>query len=131
MTNRHINLPINPDALDTCSSREAPAKATIPHSNVAHSEVRPATLRPKRKRVPWNPEEIETILKMKEEGFSWEEIYAALPHRTPGAIQVQYSTKLKSSTGGSDDGRPRISLERRSNKTIPFYNLFFLYLLQV
>jgi hypothetical protein len=27
---------------------------------------------------------------MKEEGWSWEEIHAALPHRTPGAIQVQY-----------------------------------------
>jgi hypothetical protein len=32
---------------------------------------------------------------MKKEGCSWEEIHHALPDRTPEAIQVQYSTKLK------------------------------------
>jgi hypothetical protein len=30
-----------------------------------------------------------------EDGCSWEEIHAALPHRTLGAIQVPYSTKLR------------------------------------
>lgn len=29
------------------------------------------------------------------EGCLWKEIHNALPHRTLGAIQVQYSTKLK------------------------------------
>jgi hypothetical protein len=31
-----------------------------------------------------------------------EEIYAALPHRTPGVIQVQYSTKLKKQSWWGD-----------------------------
>jgi len=74
--------------------KEASADVRTSHSTVAHSEERPATLRPKRKRVPWESEENETILKMKKEGCSWEEIRHALPDRTPGAIQVQYSTKL-------------------------------------
>jgi hypothetical protein len=32
---------------------------------------------------------------MKKRGLLMEEIHHALPDRTPGAIQVQYSTKLK------------------------------------
>jgi hypothetical protein len=36
------------------------------------------------------------ILKIREEdGYLWEEIYAALPHWTKGTIQVRYSMKLK------------------------------------
>ena len=57
--------------------------------------VQPATSRVKRKRIPWTPEENRKIVKMKKQGCSWEEIHRALPDRTPGAIQVQYSTKLK------------------------------------
>lgn len=49
----------------------------------------------KRKCVPWKPKENKTVLKMKERGCSWKEILNALPHRILGAIQVQYSTKLK------------------------------------
>ncbi|KAH8744710.1 hypothetical protein BGZ57DRAFT_919173 [Hyaloscypha finlandica] len=65
------------------------------HSKV-HSKVHSAAVRPQIKRAPWTPEEDATILKMREEdGCLWEEIHAALPHRTPGAIQVRYSTKLK------------------------------------
>ena len=77
------------------SDKEASTEGGTSHSAVAHSEVRPATLRPKRKRVPWESEENKTILKMKKEGCSWEEIHHALPDRTSGAIEVQYSTKLK------------------------------------
>jgi hypothetical protein len=48
------------------------------------------TLQAKRTRVPWKPKENETILKMKEEGCSWEEIHAALPQPdsrgNPGAV---------------------------------------------
>ncbi|KAF4636261.1 hypothetical protein G7Y89_g1829 [Cudoniella acicularis] len=77
------------------SDQETATAAANPHNTVAHSKVRSGTLQAKRKRVPWTLEENETILKMKEEGCPWEEIHAALPRRTPGAIQVQYSTKLK------------------------------------
>ncbi|KAH6716464.1 hypothetical protein BKA61DRAFT_603193 [Leptodontidium sp. MPI-SDFR-AT-0119] len=77
------------EALGIRSNKEASAEVGTSHSAVAHSEARPATLRPKRKRVPWESEENETILKMKKEGYSWEEIHHALPDRTPGAIQVQ------------------------------------------
>jgi len=90
-----LYLPIQSEALGIDSSKGTSAEVRNHHSAVAHSEVRPATLRPKRKRVPWKQEENETILKMKKKGCSWEEIHHALPDRTPGAIQVQYSTKLK------------------------------------
>jgi hypothetical protein len=91
----HFYLPISADALGNGSDQKAATAAANPHNTVARSKVRPETLQAKRKRVPWTPEENETILKMKEEGCPWEEIHAALPHRTLGAMQVQYSTKLK------------------------------------
>ena len=59
------------------------------------SSVRSATLQSKSKRVLWKPEENKTICKMKKKGCLWKEIYRAFPDRTLGAIQVQYSTKLK------------------------------------
>jgi hypothetical protein len=90
-----LYLPIPSESLSIGSSQGTSVEVGTPNSAVAHSEVRPATLQPKRKRVTWKPEENETILKMKKEGCSWEEIHRALPGRTPGAIQVQYSTKLK------------------------------------
>jgi hypothetical protein len=90
-----LNQPINPKALHICSSREALAKVAIPHEAVAHSKMCPAALRPQIKRAPWTPEEDATLLKMRNEGCSWEDIHAALPHRSKGTIQVRYSTKLK------------------------------------
>jgi len=77
------------------SDKETSAEAATPHNAGAYSLVHPIAVRSKRKRVPWTPEENKTILEMKSNGCSWEEIHAELPHRTPGAIQVQYSTKLK------------------------------------
>ncbi|KAH8743230.1 hypothetical protein BGZ57DRAFT_744793, partial [Hyaloscypha finlandica] len=50
---------------------------------------------PKKKRVKWTPEEDATLLQMKNDGCSWEEIHAALPHRSMWTTQVHYSTKLK------------------------------------
>ncbi|KAG9240032.1 hypothetical protein BJ878DRAFT_528619 [Calycina marina] len=86
----HFHLPVLSEALGMCS-----AEAATPHNIVAHSTVHPAISQRKRKHVKWKPEENKTIRKMRKEGgCSWEEIHAALPHRTPGAIQVQYS-KLK------------------------------------
>jgi len=75
--------------------REAPAKAAIPNEAAAHSKIYPAALRPQIKRAPWTPEEDVTLLKMRNEGCSWEDIHAALPHRSKGTIQVRYSKKLK------------------------------------
>ena len=46
------------------------------------------------KRIPWTEEEDDILVRMKEDGCSWEEISDALPSRTPGAIQVHYSTQL-------------------------------------
>jgi hypothetical protein len=92
---KHLNLPINPEALDICSSREAPAKVAIPHEAAAHSKMYPATLRPQIKHAPWTPGEDATLLKTRNEACSWEDIHAALPHRSKGTIQVRYSTKLK------------------------------------
>jgi hypothetical protein len=91
----HLNLPINPKELHICSSREAPAKVAIPLEAAAHSKMYPAALRPQIKRAAWTPEEDAALLKMRNEGCSWEDIHAALPHRSKGTIQVRYSTKLK------------------------------------
>jgi hypothetical protein len=69
-----LNLPFNPEALHIYSSREAPAKVAIPHKAAAHSKMYPAALRPQIKRAPWTPEEDATLLKMRNEGCSWEDI---------------------------------------------------------
>jgi hypothetical protein len=91
----HLCLLIPSEELSIGSNKGTSAEGGTPYSAIAHSEVRRATSRPKRKRVPWKPEENETILKMKKEGCSWEEIHRALPHQSIGTIQVRYSTKLK------------------------------------
>lgn len=60
------------------SSREALAKATIPNEAAAHSMIYSAALRPQIKRAPWTPEEDATLLKMRNEGCSWEGIILKL-----------------------------------------------------
>jgi hypothetical protein len=76
-------------------------------SAVAHSKTRSLQSRHPTKCIPWTKEEDETLVKMKEEdGCSWEEISDALPSRTPGAIQVHYSTKLGGGTGSRKRRRP-------------------------
>jgi hypothetical protein len=91
----HLHLPINPAALDICSSKEGLAKVPIHHDATAHSKIHQVPLRPHRKRVKWTAEEDATLLQMKNGGCSWEKNHAALPHRSIGTIQVHYSTKLK------------------------------------
>jgi Myb-like DNA-binding domain len=76
-------LPIIPAALD------------INHNAATHSKVHQAPLKPKKSKVAWTPEEEATLLQMKNDGCSWEEISAALPRRSIGTIQVRYSTKFK------------------------------------
>ena len=91
-----LHLPILSEALGMRSKRETSAEAATPHDAGAHSKMHSAAVRPQIKRVRWAPEEDAMVLKMREEdGCSWEEIHAALPHRTQDAIQVRYSTKLK------------------------------------
>lgn len=86
----HLHFPVLSEALGIGKVAQ-----TLPPRGILHSRVQPAKLRAKGKRVRWEPEEHETIVRMKKDGCSWEEIHHALPHRTPAAIQVQYSTKLK------------------------------------
>ncbi|KAF8847684.1 hypothetical protein BDZ45DRAFT_754641 [Acephala macrosclerotiorum] len=72
------------------------ADAAAFHDAGAHSKMHSATVRPRTKHVPWEPEEDAKILEMREvDGCSWEEIHAALPHRKQGTIQVRYYKKLK------------------------------------
>lgn len=84
----HLHLPVITEALGADTLAQTQRSCSI-----LHSEVRPAG--PKGKRVRWEADEHETIVRMKKDGCSWEEIHDALPHRTQAAIQVQYSTKLK------------------------------------
>jgi hypothetical protein len=81
--------------LDICPSKEGREKVPITHDAAAHSKIHQAPLQLEKRRVKWTPEEEATLLQMKNDGCSWEEIHAALPHRSIGTIQVRYSTKLK------------------------------------
>lgn len=90
-----LDLPIDPEILAMDSSSETLPEAANPHKVVAHSKVHSTALRTQIKRQRWTPEEDATVLKMKGDGCSWEEIHAALPHRSKETIQVRYSTKLK------------------------------------
>ena len=91
----HLHLPIDPKALDICSSKEAPAKVPTHHEAAAYSKKCQAPLQPKKKRkhVKWTTKEDITLLQMRNDGCSWEEIAKALPYRTPEAIQVHFSTR--------------------------------------
>jgi hypothetical protein len=91
----HLQLSVLSEAFSMRSKKETFAEIGTPRNTVVHSKVRSVTLQAKRKRVPWTQEEHEIILNTKEKDCPWEEIYVAFPHRTPGAIQVHYSTKLK------------------------------------
>jgi len=98
---KHLNLPINPGALDICSSREAP-KSPTRHDVAAYSKIRQAPLRPQKNCVRWTTEEDATLLQMRNDGCSWEEISAALPRQSIGTIRVRCSTKLKGKADESD-----------------------------
>jgi hypothetical protein len=92
----HLYLFVFSKALGIYSYRETSIEAITPLNIVAHSKVQPAILWSERKQAPWTPKEDATILKIREESrYSWEEIYAALPHWTKGTIQVHYSIELK------------------------------------
>ena len=74
---------------------EAPSKLAMPHKASAHSKIYSTGLRPQIKRDRWKTEEDTTVLEMRNDGCSWKDIHAVLPHRSIGTIQVRYSTKLK------------------------------------
>jgi hypothetical protein len=87
------------EALGSSLGIKTSAQPRISHSAIAHSKTRQVTSRRPTKRAQWTAEENATLVRMKEEGnYSWEEISAALPSRSPGAIQVRYSTKFSSSS---------------------------------
>ena len=66
-----------------------------PQSVALDSGMCRAPLQRQTGRRPWTREEDAKLGKMKKKGHSWEEIHAALPHRSKGTLQVRYSTKLK------------------------------------
>jgi hypothetical protein len=94
-TSEHLHLLINPEALDICSSKEAPAKVPTHHDAAAHSKIYQAPLKLKKSKVPWTEEEDIKLLQMWNEGRSWEYIFAALPNRSEGTIRVHCLTKFK------------------------------------
>jgi hypothetical protein len=89
-----LDLPIPPEVLGAGLSTGTSANTAI-SDEVAHSKVHPAAAQGQNKRRKWTRKENATILRMKEDGHSWDDIHAALPHRTKGTIQVHYCTKLK------------------------------------
>ncbi|KAL5330895.1 hypothetical protein ACEPPN_000420 [Leptodophora sp. 'Broadleaf-Isolate-01'] len=108
-TSEQLHLPIDPKALDIFSSKEAPAKVPTHHEAAAHSKIHQTSLQPKKRRVKWTPEDDATLVRMmRNDGCSWEDIGAALPHRTLGTIQQSRGCRSSSSQGSkpssSDDG---------------------------
>ena len=96
----HLNLPINPEALAICSSREALSKPLVADEAATHSKIYQALSRPPKKRALWTSEEDAALVKMRgEKNCSWKEICAALPNHPLGSIQVRYSTKFSSGKG--------------------------------
>jgi hypothetical protein len=79
----YFHLPIHPKALD------------INYDTAIHSKIYQAPLKPKKSKVPWTEEEDAKLLRMWNEGRSWEYIFAALPGRSEGTIRVRCSTKFK------------------------------------
>ena len=67
----------------------------INHDAAAHSKIFQAPLKPKKSKVPWTEEEDANLLRMWNEGRSWEYIAAALPGRSEGTIWVRCLTKFK------------------------------------
>ena len=67
----HLHLLINPEALDICSSKQAPAKVPIHHDAAAYSKIHQAPLQPKKRRVKWTAEEDATLLQMRNDRCSW------------------------------------------------------------
>jgi hypothetical protein len=51
LISEYLHLPINPEALDIYSSKEAPANVPTHHDVAAHSKTCQALLQPKKKRV--------------------------------------------------------------------------------
>ena len=66
-----------------------------PQSVALNSGMCRAPLQRQTVRHPWTREEDAKLGMMKKKGHSWEEIHAALPHRSKGTLQVRYSTKLR------------------------------------
>ena len=64
-------------------SIETSAQHQTSHCDVAHSKMRHVQSRHPTKRIPWTKKEYKTLVKMKEDGYSWEEVSDALLSRTP------------------------------------------------
>ena len=59
LTSEQLHLPIDPKALDVCSSKELPAKIPTDHEATAHSKAHQAPLQPKKGRAKWTKWTIE------------------------------------------------------------------------
>ncbi|KAM0124092.1 hypothetical protein ACHAO1_011141, partial [Botrytis cinerea] len=84
-------MPVSRNTVTNLNAKKAESSKTC--SVVIYSKVQAPISRKTSSR--WTSSENKKILNMKKRGCSWEEIHNALPNRTQGAIQVQYSTKIK------------------------------------
>lgn len=83
----HLELSAPCKAL--CNNDQPLIQPRILHSTIAHSKTHNSQSTPPRKRAPWTTEEDSTLVKMKEENRTWEEISAALPTHSQGSIQLE------------------------------------------
>jgi hypothetical protein len=91
----HLHYTIPSEALSVGSNKQTSTEAGPLSNAVAQSKVRVAAVQRQATHLLWTPEEDATVIDMKKAGRSWEDIHAALLHRSKGTIQVRYSTKLK------------------------------------
>lgn len=92
------DIPIDPELLQLDREITEAASRAIPHPTIhraAAFQGRKQRRKQRRKHALWTKEEDTTIIDMKKDGRSWEDIHTALPSHSKGSIQVHYSTKLK------------------------------------
>ena len=87
----HLHLPIPSEAFGI-SPKEMSTEAATPHNAVTYSKVCPVVVRRQITRLQWTPEEDAKVLKMREEGYLWEDIHASLSHQSKGTIREWHVT---------------------------------------
>lgn len=83
ISGRYDHLKVPPEKAETAAPSAAPAQSTPTKSQW----------------MPYSPEEDALLAKLKEQdNLKWEQIFPRFPNRNPAALQVHYSTKVKSKT---------------------------------
>jgi len=99
-TSKYLHLPINPKALDICSSKDPMAKIPINHNTAAHSKIRQARLQPKKRSIlprkeskELTKEQERLLANMVHKDKTWTEIRRHFPGYPLRSLKENYFTK--------------------------------------